>query len=342
MSYSPSQIIPSSSTTTTATPHTTNPTTTTTPSTPYLSYLLIAFFDVQANYLTVLAFQYTTFNSITLFSSLAVPSSMIWSKILLQRKFTVKHVIAALVCIGGVFINVYGDIRQEEEEEKEGGGDDGGNGTIAPAAPALEYNDTTTTTITDIYNNNNENDATTTTNKRSMQQQFIGDLSAICGGILYGLNDVLAEKIVKYHNGCIEYLSYMGLFGTIVSIVQVLLVERMDVYNLLFSKREEEGEEEEEEECPTSQIGIFLMLFVITNVCFYGGSSYFLIVSSAPMLNLSFLTADFWSVVFVVVEEHFVPDVLFWVALVLIVCGVCLYEMSPSSSSLEVAVMDGD
>ena len=71
-------------------------------------------------------------------------------------------------------------------------------------------------------------------------------------------------------------------------------------------------------------------IFVAFSVLGYMGASRFLLVSEAAFFSLSLLTGDMWSVLFSVVAERIVPPPLFFVALVLILSGVVLYEMAPS------------
>mmetsp|Transcript_39915 Transcript_39915/g.68089 ORF Transcript_39915/g.68089 Transcript_39915/m.68089 type:complete len:101 (-) Transcript_39915:1186-1488(-) len=62
----------------------------------------------------------------------------------------------------------------------------------------------------------------------------------------------------------------------------------------------------------------------------YLGISGFLQISDAAFLNLSLLTGDAWSVAFSVFGEGIVPPPSFYVALIITVSGVFIYEMAPS------------
>lgn len=48
------------------------------------------------------------------------------------------------------------------------------------------------------------------------------------------------------------------------------------------------------------------------------------------MLNLSLLTSDLWTTIFVVAVQGIVPDPLFYTGLALIASGVVVYEIAPS------------
>lgn len=154
-----------------------------------------------------------------------------------------------------------------------------------------------------------------------------GDLCAIAGGILYGLNDVLTEVTVSDVGDNTEYLAMMGLFAFAISLVQSLLLEWDDILEFF-------GEDTTHSSMCSLEKGWWLFFtFVGVTVLSYTGASRFLIHSEAAFKNLSLLTGDLWSVVFSIVAERIVPRPLFFVALVFVLSGVILYEMSPSPAS---------
>ena len=110
-------------------------------------YVVMAFLDAQANFLTILAFRFTTLTSVSLIDALAIPSAMVCSRLILGRKYTGFHLLGVLICILGVTINILSDYhndQQENEDDEEG---------------------------------------------KSTSQRALGDFFAICGALLYGLND---------------------------------------------------------------------------------------------------------------------------------------------------------
>lgn len=70
---------------------------------------LVALCDVEANYFAFLSFQYASFESVTLLMSLSIPSTMISSSILLQRKYTKIHYLGASICFIGSCLTVLND-----------------------------------------------------------------------------------------------------------------------------------------------------------------------------------------------------------------------------------------
>ncbi len=151
--------------------------------------------------------------------------------------------------------------------------------------------------------------------------QIRGDFYAILGAIIYGLNDVLTERAVKHIGGVREYQIMIGLLGTFVAIVQGIVFDRGAVQD--FFKRDDDV-------CSSSKAFSILIASGIFGVASYVGISNFLVESEAAFLNLSLLTGDLWAVVFSIFVQSILPSSMFWLALVLIVVGVFIYELSDS------------
>ena len=239
-------------------------------------YLGRAFLDVQANYMTILAFRYTTLTSVTLFDALAIPSAMILSTAFLKRRFTKMHLLGVVTCMWGIVYNVLADYALESTHQ-------------------------------------------------AFPNRLYGDMLAILGGLLFGVNDVLTEQAVQQFGGPSELLGMMGFFATFIALLQSLIFERTEILQF-FS-----GVDGHAEKTCSTGTGILLTLaFIFCNTLTYIGVATFLQLSEATLLNLSLLTGDFWAVVFSVVAQRITPSALFWVALIMTVSGVWIYEMGPS------------
>ena len=253
---------------------------------PPWMYIILAFLDVEANYLTVLAYRYTTLTSVTLFDALAIPSAMILSKFWLGRAYGRIHLVGVALCMVGVVVNVMQDYRIVNDQD-----DDEDDGNI------------------DLY-----------------PHRIRGDFLAIAGGLLYGINDVVCEICVRTHGHASEFLGMMGLFAGAIAIIQAAIVEREAIAQF-FTLDAAGGEEGS---CSAATAWGLLSAFVAANVVSYSGAAWFLLLSEACFFNLSLLTGDLWTVIFSVSAQHIVPGPLFFLALLLIVGGVVVYEMAPS------------
>jgi solute carrier family 35 protein F1/2 len=155
-----------------------------------------------------------------------------------------------------------------------------------------------------------------------------GDLLAIASALLYGLNDVLLEFIVKANNDRIEYLGMIGLFGFLFSCcVQAPILETKELSKLLqnFSSIEfPDGSK------------IVYCVFVVTMSYFYISVTVFLSITDATILNLSLQSSPLWAVILtrlmkagIGTPDWDLPPACFFVGFAMVVCGMFLYEAQP-------------
>lgn len=76
---------------------------------PWWRYLIWAFADVEANYLAVSAYRYTSVASVMLLDCFAIPCSMVLLRASLGAQYTKTHVAACLICISGLGLTVLSD-----------------------------------------------------------------------------------------------------------------------------------------------------------------------------------------------------------------------------------------
>jgi solute carrier family 35 protein F1/2 len=251
---------------------------------PVWQYFIIAFLDVEANTITMLSFRYTTLTSVTLFDALAIPSAMLVSKCFVGRQYTWVHLLGVVTCMFGVVLNVMQDYESDHSSS-----------SAADDLDSQEY-----------------------------PHKLRGDILAITGGLLYGLNDVLTEVTVRQNGDTIEYLGVMGFLAFLITMAQALILERQEI--LEFFGRDPDASST----CSLAMGWWLLFVFVGVSIFSYCGASRFLLLSEAAFFNLSLLTGDLWSVVFSVVAERIVPHPLFFLALLFVLSGVVIYEMAPS------------
>ncbi|KAK6730577.1 hypothetical protein RB195_007190 [Necator americanus] len=140
--------------------------------------------------------------------------------------------------------------------------------------------------------------------------RVIGDLLCLGGSILYATANVSEEFLVKQHSR-MEYLGMVGLFGSLISGVQLAVLEHKNLAQLDWS---------------AATIGCFL-LFAISMFIFYSLVTVVLQKTSALMFNLSILTADFYSLLFglFLFKETF--HYLYFVSFVVVVTGSVIYSI---------------
>ena len=160
---------------------------------------------------------------------------------------------------------------------------------------------------------NDDDDSTTPT---LHSHSYIGDLLAIIAGVIYGLGDSIAEYCVK-HIDRHEYLGMLGLFGALLTGATFPWIEHKSFNDLMGTSTEEK-----------LQVVAVLLCYVLSVFLYYETEAMFLIASDATLLNLSMQSVNLWAVLFsITAYQDSVPPLLFFVALVLVVIGVFVYEM---------------
>jgi solute carrier family 35 protein F1/2 len=235
---------------------------------PWWIYLCMSILDLEANYMVLLSFQFTSLTSTTLLGSLTVPSVMFFSRHVLARVFRTPHYVGVCLCLLGGTMTIWSDL---------GGGE----------TPGLTTN------------------------------SYVGDILAIGAALLYGLGDTVAEFAIK-HIDRNEYLGMLGLFGFLISGIQFAVLERKALMHLIFDTT------------PTVQWQAFgTMIWYIASLLFYYVSATnFLARSDATLLNLSLQTSSLWACLFSVIADRAAPPFVFYIALLLVASGVCVYELA--------------
>jgi len=257
-------------------------------------YLAVAVVEAQAYYLIFLAFRYTSFTFVYVSDALAIPATMAFTKMFMKRRYSWSHLIGGAVCIMGIVVNTAGDMKHDDANEnvEDGGGGLGGEHTV-------DY------------------------------EHIKGDLFAILGAILLGLDDVWSEIIVSDYGGVTEMLFMKGLFGALISILQIALLERDEAHRL-FSQTYNDDGSTPSSECTFDWRMTLFAIHVITRALDVCGEMQFLYVSEAALLNLLLLTSDLYAAIFDVLTIGLVLTPLFYFAFVLILVGLVIYEAGPS------------
>jgi solute carrier family 35 protein F1/2 len=152
--------------------------------------------------------------------------------------------------------------------------------------------------------------------------KMLGDTLAIIGGLLFGLDNTLQEVAVRDWGTQLEYLGCMTFFATIISFMQAVISERDEILAFF--------QQSDTEACPENVNLLLLFTFSVVGMLNYLGVSSFLRISDSAFLNLSLLTGDAWAVLWSIYMENIYPPGSFYVALVITVAGVFIYETAPS------------
>ncbi|XP_028322573.1 solute carrier family 35 member F2 [Gouania willdenowi] len=242
--------------------------------TTWWKYLIMGLADVEANYVVVKAYQFTTLTSIQLLDCFVIPVLMLLSWFILKTRFRPIHFVAVMVCLLGVGAMVGADILA--------GRDQGSTSDV-----------------------------------------ILGDGLVLLSAGLYAVSNVCQEHTVK-NLSRIEFLGMMGLFGTVISGIQLAVLETRAVAEIKWDLR-------------------VSLLFAAYVLCMYALYSFMPVVvkmTSATAVNLSLLTADLFSLFCGLFLFHYAFSVLYIISFVVITVGFIMFHAVPTYSALPGETID--
>ncbi|KAL4608475.1 solute carrier family 35 member F2-like isoform X1 [Arapaima gigas] len=232
--------------------------------TKWWKYLLVGISDVEANYMVVKAYQFTTLTSVQLLDCFVIPVLMALSWMFLKTRYKLVHYIGVAVCLLGVGAMVGADLLA--------GRDQGSSNDI-----------------------------------------LLGDGLVLISATFYAVSNVCQEYTVK-NLGRVEFLGMMGLFGTIISGVQLGVLEYSAVTQIPWNWE-------------------IVLLFGAYTACMFLLYSCMPVVvrlTSATAVNLSLLTADLFSLFCGLFLFHYTFSGLYIVSFVVITVGFITFNAVPT------------
>jgi solute carrier family 35 protein F1/2 len=247
-----------------------------------LKYLLLAVADVEATYLAVKAYQFTSLVSVTILLHFTVPCCMALDAYLGAR-FRRAHYAGVLVCLVGLAMLVYADSVSANTDESNAG------------------------------------------------DPVLGDILALISAVLYAVSNVGAANLIKLSSQ-VEYLTFLGTFGSVISVVQLVALESAEFVQQHWSGK---------------IVGYFLgftgdvhprlrlrrlPLCVFAGCLFlmYNAAGLFLARSDATLFNLSLLSVDVWAVSGAAVIFGQTINPLYFLSLFMTGTGLVIYHIAPT------------
>uniref|UniRef100_A0A8C7X6N7 Solute carrier family 35 member F2 n=1 Tax=Oryzias sinensis TaxID=183150 RepID=A0A8C7X6N7_9TELE len=148
-------------------------------------------------------------------------------------------------------------------------------------------------------------------NEGSTNNVMLGDGLVLLSAVLYAVSNLCQEHTVK-NQSRVEFLGMMGLFGTLISGLQLCASARWDTHHGT------------------------LMLFAVYALCMYALYSFMPVVvkmTSATAVNLSLLTADLFSLFCGLFLFNYKFSALYIISFVVITTGFILFNAFPTNSS---------
>ncbi|KAG5894501.1 hypothetical protein JTB14_029911 [Gonioctena quinquepunctata] len=155
--------------------------------------------------------------------------------------------------------------------------------------------------------------------------QLVGDMLCLAGAVLFAIVTVLQELSVK-HTDIIEYLGLLGLFGSIVSGIQMLILEKQTLITSTWRNS-----------------SALLSSFSACQFMFCTFSSVFLLNMGTTALHLSLLSGNFYTLIVGIVLFNYKFHALYFLSYTLAMTGVYIYAIkqtpvasrnTPSSNEL--------
>eukprot|EP01125_Pyxidicula_operculata_P007739 TRINITY_DN2619_c0_g1_i6.p1 TRINITY_DN2619_c0_g1~~TRINITY_DN2619_c0_g1_i6.p1 ORF type:complete len:327 (+),score=11.59 TRINITY_DN2619_c0_g1_i6:183-1163(+) len=198
-------------------------------------YLPLALIDVEANFLLVMSYQYTTIASVMLLDCFAIPCAVVLTYFIIKTKYNLRHLIGVVICVCGLGALVYSDFVDSE----------------------------------------------------GAQNRLLGDMLCLAGAFLYALSNVGAEAFSKTYSN-VEYLAMVGFWGSIISAIQVAIVDRENLASMNWNW-----------DVISLLLGFTACLFLV-----YSYIPFVLVLGGATLFNLSLLSSDLFAILSAVFLFH--------------------------------------
>ncbi|RUS79121.1 hypothetical protein EGW08_013131 [Elysia chlorotica] len=242
-----------------------------------LKYALIGIIDVEANYLVVKAYAYTSVTSVQILDCFSIAVVMVLSRLFLKTHYQLVHYVGVVIALVGLSGLITADVITGKNGDGEG------------SSPA------------------------------------VGDILVVFGAMLYGISNVAQEFVVKNYDTS-EFLGMLGVFGTLVSGVQMIVVEQDELSKVDFNYK----------------VVLLWMGFTIFLYLIYTCMAYVIQKTSATVTNLSVLSADFYALILGIFIFSYSFHILYLVAFVVVVLGVAVYTCRPTEARPDPSAVNND
>ncbi|KAJ4747656.1 solute carrier family 35 protein (DUF914) [Rhynchospora pubera] len=152
---------------------------------------------------------------------------------------------------------------------------------------------------------------------------LLGDVLVIAGTLCYALSNVGEEFCVKKKDR-VEVVAMLGIFGAIISVLQILLIERKNL---------------EEVKWTPTMISLFAG-FATSTFLFYTIVPFVLQMSGSTLFNLSLLTSDMWAVLIRIFFYHQQVDWLYYLAFGTVAIGLIIYSLNEHKMHFNLSIED--
>ncbi len=242
-------------------------------------YILISIADVEANYLVVKAYEFTSITSIMLLDCFTIPCVMVLSRILLKRRFYWTHIAGVIICVVGIVVLVIGDYIFVEPHE-----DVGWTWSRALLGDALCIGASICYAISNVAQEfvmkREELVVTNIITEDDMDGHVLQEDEETGSNASLPAPPSFRSSMAKEMNRVVEFLAMLGIFGSMLNTAQLFAVERNQVFDMQWS----------------TPVVLYLLGFGVSLFLIYSLIPHLLHLSSATFMNISFLTSDLFAI----------------------------------------------
>ncbi|GAB4834163.1 hypothetical protein Ancab_032427 [Ancistrocladus abbreviatus] len=288
-------------------------------------YILLGLVDVEANFLVVKAYQYTSLTSVMLLDCWSIPCVVLLTWAFLKTKYKYKKFAGVVICVAGLVMDIFSDVHAQDREDTFGY-------LSMVEASCISMHTSKSCNFSELPTSSNDIDMKAShlvcvapwkmdnlipclsmdlysLHISSGSNPLKGDLLVIAGSTLYAVSNVSEEFLVKNADR-IELMAMLGLFGAIISACQISILERNELRSIHWTAG-----------AALPFVGFSAAMFV-----FYSLVPILLKISGSAMLNLSLLTSDMWAVLIRIFAYHEKVDWLYFLAFAAVAVGLLVYS----------------
>lgn len=275
-------------------------------------YAILGLLDLEANYLVVLAYEYTNIMSVQLFACLTTPCVLLLSVIILKATFGLTHICGAAVAIGGLILLFVLDANGTSQV----GGKSQVLGDVFCVGSSILYAVSNVVTEWFIKPEENSSISVEPTAETTLSRE-----ESECNPSPEGL-PIVEEVGENEEEPCavpayipmFEYLALMSLFALLFSIIQFFATE----WKSFAPKRS----------AWTNMDWLYQIFYGISMLGVYTLMPMMFIICSACFVNLSLLTSNVYAVIWNAIVFHVSPTLWFLLTWVLITIGIILFNIT--------------
>jgi len=142
---------------------------------------------------------------------------------------------------------------------------------------------------------------------------ILGDILCLMGSVLYAISNVGQEGLLRKYSR-FEWLSFIGIGGSVVSGIQLIILERHELSQLSL-------------DLPFVPVLLLIVAYALCLFMMYSLTPFMMMLGSATLFNLSLLTSDVFAILIGVYLFDSTPSSLYFLSFVIILGGLILYKI---------------